>query len=162
CHKRPVVPVAAPPPTTVTVVVPVAVPAAVPMDIPSALPAPAGARLFEQAELAYAMGNYVAAIQGYEKYLQLVPNGNRTDEVLFHVGMAYVLQTEPPPNWQRATANLKRLIDEHPDSPLKATATLILSLRSDADQAANDAKARNQALQQLKSQLDRLKKIDAA
>ena len=162
CHKRPVVALPPPPPTTVTtVVVPVATPAAVTMDIPSSLPIPAGDNLFEQAELAFEMGDYIGAIQGYEDYLQFIPAGNRIDQALFHLGVAYVLQTEPPPNWKQATVNFKRLIDEHPDSPLRPTASLILSLRSDADQLTNDAKARNQVVQQLKSQLDRLKKIDS-
>jgi len=161
CHKRPVATVIPPAPTTVTVVVPVAIPAAVPMDIPSSLPAPAGVNLFEQAELAFVMGDYVAAIQGYENYLHLVPAGDHVDQALFHIGMAYVFQTQPPPNWKQATTSLRQLIDEHPESPLSPTASLILSLRSDADQLASDVKARNQAMQQLKTQLERLKKIDA-
>jgi TolA-binding protein len=161
CHKRPVVTVVPPAPATVTVVVPVAIPAAVPMDIPSSLPVPAGVDLFEQAELAFVMGDYVTAIQGYENYLHLIPAGGHADQALFHIGIAYVLQTQPPANWKRATASLTRLIDEHPESPLSPTASLILSLRSDADQLASDAKARNQAMQQLKMQLERLKKIDA-
>src|ERR1051326_5362336 len=120
CHKRPVVALPPPPPTTVTtVVVPVATPAAVTMDIPSSLPIPAGDNLFEQAELAFEMGDYIGAIQGYEDYLQFIPAGNRIDQALFHLGVAYVLQTEPPPNWKQATVNFKRLIDEHPDSPLR-------------------------------------------
>jgi TolA-binding protein len=131
------------------------------MDIPASLPARAGAALFEQAERAYAMGDYVAAIHGYESYVQSVPSGDHIDQALFHVGMAYVLQTEPPPNWNRATVSLKRLIDEHPESPLGPTAALILSLHSDADQLTSDVKAKNQAMQQLRSQLERLKKIDA-
>jgi outer membrane protein assembly factor BamD (BamD/ComL family) len=107
------------------------------------------------------MGDYVAAIEAYEDYLRFVPDGDRTDQVLFHVGMAYALRTQPPANWRQATASLRRLIYEYPDSPLKPTARLILSLRSDADQLANDAKARNQIVQQLRMQLERLKKIDA-
>jgi TolA-binding protein len=161
CHKRPLAAVAPLPPTTVTVVVPVAVPAPVSIDIRSSLPAPAGASLFEQAELAYAMGDYVAAIQGYENYMQLVPNGDRIDHILFHLGIAYGLRTQPSADWTRATASLKQLVNEHPESPLKPTASLILSLRSDADQLASDAKARNQIVQQLRMQLERLKKIDA-
>src|SRR5215472_12506706 len=107
CHKRPVATVIPPAPTTVTVVVPVATPAAVPMDIPSSLPAPAGANVFEQAELAFVMGDYVAAIQGYENYLHLVPAGDHVDQALFHIGMAYVFQTQPPPNWKQATTSLR-------------------------------------------------------
>jgi len=163
CHKRPGATVAPPPPTLVTVIVPVAVPAPVPvpMDIPASLPAPPGASLFEKAELAFVTGDYDAAIHDYENYLQLLPNGDHIDQVLFHVGLAYVLQIKPPANWTRGTASLRRLVKEYPDSPLKPTATVILSLRSHADQLARDAEARNEIMQQLNAELGRIKKIDA-
>ena len=161
CHKRPAATVALPPPAIVPVVVRVAAPVPVPLDIPASLPAPTGASLFEQAELAFVMGDYHAAIQDYENYLQSDPNGDRIDQALFHVGKAYALQTKPPANWTRATASLRRLVNEHPDSPLKPTATLILSLRSHADKLVRDAKANNETMQQLNAALERLKKIDA-
>jgi len=159
CHKRPQATVVVPeplpprPPEVVHVVVPVAAPVPIPLDVPASLPVPAGAALFEQAVL--------AAIQDYENYLQSVPNGDRTDQVLFHVGMAYVLRTKPPANWTRATASLRRLVNEHPDSPLRPEATLILSLRSRADQLAKDAKATSEIVLELNTELERLKKIDA-
>src|ERR1043166_8989757 len=162
CYRQPhpATTVALPPPTIVTGVVPVEAPAPVPMDVPASLPAPAGTILFEQAERAFLTGDYVAAIQDYEDYLQLIPNGDRVDQVLLHVGMAYVLRTKPPANWKEAAASLSRLVSEHPDSPLRPTASLILSLRSHADQLARDAKTRNEVMQQLNTELERLKKID--
>ena len=161
CHKHPGVTVLMPPPMVVTVAVPVSAPVPVPMDLPASLPAPPEPGLFEQAELAFGVGDYGTAIQDYESYLQWMPNGDRADEVLLHVGIAYVLRPKPPANWQRATANLRRLVNEHPDSPLKPTATLILSLHSHADQLAKDVKERNEAMHQLNTELERLKKIDA-
>src|SRR5437868_12733991 len=91
CHRRPGVSVSLPPPAIVPVVVPVAVAVPVPLDIPASLPPLPGASLFEQAELAFGIGDYDAAIQDYENYLQSIPNGDRIDQVLFHVGMAYVI-----------------------------------------------------------------------
>src|SRR5213594_1388656 len=163
CHKRPQATVVVPEPLPPRPpdVVPVAAPVPIPLDVPASLPVPAGAALFEQAELAFAMSDYEAAIQDYENYLQSVPNGDRTDQVLFHVGMAYVLRTKPPANWTRATASLRRLVNEHPDSPLRPEATLILSLRSRADQLAKDAKATSEIVLELNTELERLKKIDA-
>ena len=64
-------------------------------------------------------------------------------------------------NWVRAKENLQRLVDEYPDSSLTPTAALILSLRSRAVQLARDTKARNEALEQLSTELERLKRIDA-
>lgn len=160
-HKPSGTAVLLPPPVIITVAVPVSAPVPVPMDIPGSLPGSVEPDLFEQAELAFDMGDYVDAIRGYETYLQRMPDGDRVDEVLFHVGMAYVLQTKPPANWQRATANLNRLVNEHPESPLKPTASLILSLHLHADQLAKDVKERNEIMRQLNTQLERLKKIDA-
>ena len=125
------------------------------------MPPAAGTGLFEQAELAFGMADYDTAIHDYENYLQSIPNGDRIDQVLFHLGMSYVLRTKPPANWTRARTNLRRLVNEHPDSPLKPTATLILSLRSRADKLAGDAKTRDEIVQQLNAELAKLKKIDA-
>jgi TolA-binding protein len=163
CHKAPQTKIALPPPTIVTKVVPVPVtlPVPVSMNIPASLPVSEGTMLFEQAEVAFAMSDYVMAIQDYENYLQSVPNGDHVEMALFHAGMAYALQTRPPANWKLATASLTQLVNEHPDSPLKPTATLILSLRSHADELARDAKTRNENLQQLNTELERLKRIDA-
>src|SRR5689334_19929947 len=99
CQKRVVRPIAPPPPTIVTVAVPVAAPAPVSMDIPHSLPVSAGASLFEEAESAFALGDYLGAIQDYENFLQSFPNDDRIDQVLFHLGVAYVLRTQPPPDW---------------------------------------------------------------
>ena len=159
CHRgtRPVV-VSAPP---AIVVVPVATPVPVPFDIPDSLPpmhpTPPPPSLLEQAELAFALGNYPEAIQTYEA----LPSGEQSDQALFHLGIAYVLNDKPTANWVRAKANLQRLVDEYPDSSLTPTAALILSLRSQAVQLARDTKARNEALEQLSTELERLKRIDA-
>ena len=52
-------------------------------------------------------------------------------------------------------------MDEHPNSPYKQPANLILSLRSELDQAAADNKQRDLKIKQLTTELDRLKRIDA-
>jgi tetratricopeptide (TPR) repeat protein len=167
CHQRPRGAVV-PPPVIVPIVVPVAAPVPVAFDIPASLPTPvqelltpAAVSLLEKAELAFVMGDYAEAIEDYENYLRSFPDGDRSDQALFRVGMAYILRTKPPANWTRGTASLKRLVKEHPDSPVRQTAALILSLRSHADQLARDAKARNEVMQQLNTELERLKKIDA-
>jgi hypothetical protein len=159
CHggKRPVV-VSAP----AIILVPVATPVPVPFEIPDSLPpmpsTPATLpSLLEQAELAFTLGNYPEAIQTYEA----LPSGEQNDQVLFHLGVAYVLNDKPTADWVRAKANLERLVEEYPDSSLTPTAALILSLRSRAVQLARDTKARNEAIQQLSTELERLKRIDA-
>src|SRR5262249_2807275 len=99
CHggTRPVV-FSAPP--IVLVVVLVTTPVPVPSDI-SDSPSPMFATspsLFEQAELAFSLGNYPEAIQTYEALLF----GEQNDQVLFYLGIAYVLNDRPMVNWVRA------------------------------------------------------------
>jgi len=161
CHggTRPVVVSA---PAIIPVVVPVATPVPVPFEIPDSLPpmpsTPATLpSLLEQAELAFTLGNYPEAIQTYEA----LPSGEQNDQVLFHLGVAHVIKKKQTADWVRAKANLERLVDEYPDSSLTPTAALILSLRSRAVQLARDTKARNEAIQQLSTELERLKRIDA-
>ena len=155
CHRG-IRPVVVAPPAIVPVVVLVATPVPVPFDIPDSLPPmpPTPTSLLEQAERAFALGNYPEAIQTYEA----LPSRDQSDQALFHLGIAYVLNDA---NRVRAKANLKRLVDEYPDSSLTPTAALILSLRSRAVQLGRDTKARNEAIQQLSTELERLKRIDA-
>jgi len=159
CHRgtRPVAVSAVP--AIVPVVVPVASPVPIPFDIPDSLPPmpPYPPSLLEHAELAFALGNYPEAIQTYEA----LPSGEQRDQALFHLGIAYVLNDKPGANWVRAKENLQRLVDQYPDSSLTPTAALILSLRSRAVQLARDTKARSEALEQLSTELERLKRIDA-
>ena len=113
--------------------------------------------LFEQAELAFASGNYPEAIQTYEA----LSVAEQSDQALFHLGIAYILNDKGTANWGRAKANLERLVEEYPESSLTPTAGLILSLRSRVDHLAKDTKTRDDAIQQLRSELERLKRIDA-
>src|SRR5437773_11525825 len=71
-------PLPPPPPAVFRVVVPVAAPVPVPLDVRASLLVPSGAHLLEQAELAFAMGQYEAAIHDYDSQLQSVLHGTRT------------------------------------------------------------------------------------
>jgi hypothetical protein len=112
------------------------------------------------ADRAFISGNYDEAARGYENYLKSPGDGPR-DEVLFHLALTYALRPAPAGDWTRAAATLKQLIEDYPTSPLKGPATLILSLRTELDQLAADAKQRDLKVKQLTTELDRLKKIDA-
>lgn len=127
---------------------------------PTPAPPPAVAEL-EAADRAFTAGGYDEAAQAYDSYLRAAPDGGQRDLALFRLGLTYVLRTNPAPDWQRATALWKQLVNEHPASPLKPAANLILSLHSEIDQVTADTKTRDQRIRQLTSELDRLKKIDA-
>jgi hypothetical protein len=142
CHKR--VPAAAAPP-------------------PAALPAPSVPLVpaLDQADRAFASGNYDEAAREYDDYLHLTSSGSQRDHALFHLGLTYALRPAPSVDWSRAAAAFKQLTDEFPNSPFKAPANLILSLHSEVDQLNTDSKQRDQRIKQLTTELDRLKKIDA-
>ena len=125
-------------------------------------PAPPAAVVeLEMADRAFTAGAYDEAARAYENYLSASPNGGQRDQVLFRLGLTYALRTNPAPDWQRATALWRQLVNEHPTSPLKPAVNLILSLHSELDQVAADTKTRDQRIRQLSSELERLKKIDA-
>ena len=128
---------------------------------PPALPPPPAAGEIDAADRAFAGGSYDEAARAYENYLRLSPAGEQRDQVLFRLGLTYVLRANPAPDWQRATAAWRQLVNEHSSSPLKPAANLILSLHSELDQITADAKLRDERIRQLSSELERLKKIDA-
>ncbi len=167
CHKRvPVSPLPARPAPTPTVSTPDLAPAPEPTPPPTPPPAPAApspaALALDQANRAFASASYDEAVRGFENYLRLTPSGGEErEQALFHLGLAYALRPAPATDWMRATATLKQLIDEYPNSLLKPPASVILSLHAEVDQASTDAKQRDQRIKQLTTELDRLKKIDA-
>ena len=139
---------------------------------PAPGPAVANVSPLEQANRAFAAGRYEEAGQGYENYLNSPATGDR-DTALFNLALSYILR--PAPDWTTALKNFKDLANAFPKSPLKAPADMLSTLYTDlraaadqnaalrtaADQNAATLKQRDQKIQQLTTELDRLKKIDA-
>jgi hypothetical protein len=160
CHKVKRVPVATFPPPLPPPPVPetVSAPPPTPEPPPPPPPAPAPSPL-EEADRAFASGNYDDAAKVYDNYVKTMTSGPDRDQALFRLALTFILR--PAPDWPHATTNFKQLIDEYPQSPLKPPASLILSLRSDLDKVNTDAKQRDDKIKQLTTELDRLKKIDS-
>jgi TolA-binding protein len=150
CHKRSPV-VASPPP-----------PPPPPAPAPAPAPPPPAVTVspLDQADRAFASGNYDEAARGYENYLRATTSGGQRDDALFHLALTYALRPAPGTDWPRAIATLKQFVDEYPDSAFKSQANLILSLRAELDQVAADSRQRDLRIKQLTTELDRLKKID--
>jgi len=142
CHNR--VPVAAPPPAPPPPAPPPPDPAAVAL---------------KEADGAFRSSNYDEASRGYENYLRLNPAGGPRDQVLFRLGLSYVLR--PAADWQHATSTFRQITTGYPDSPFKPPASLILSLHAQVDQLNLSTQQRDERIRQLTTELDRLKKIDA-
>jgi tetratricopeptide (TPR) repeat protein len=151
CHKRTPVVASAPPPP----------PPPAPAPAPAPPPPAVTVSPLDQADRAFASGNYDEAAREYENYLRATNSGGERDDALFHLALTYALRPAPGTDWPRAIATLKQLVEEYPDSAFKSQANLILSLRAELDQVAADSKQRDLRIKQLTTELDRLKKIDA-
>jgi hypothetical protein len=84
----------------------------------------------------------------------------KPDEALFHLGLMYAVEG-PGRDWQRATAYLKQVVAEFPQSPLRRAAELVLNLHNETTQLTADAEKRELRIRQLTTELERLKQIDA-
>jgi hypothetical protein len=111
------------------------------------------------ANLAYENSDFQDATRHYENYLQLAPDGEQRDYVLLQLAMIQV--SKPAPDWSRGTAWFKQLVEEYPRSPYAPVASTILTLNSQLAQAREDARQRDRVMNQLKGELDRIKKLDA-
>ena len=115
-----------------------------------------------EADRALAAGNYDEAARNYESHARSTTPGDlERDEALLGWALTFALRPAPATDWPRATALLKQLLDESPNSRLKGPVSLILQLHADLDLTASDAKARDLRIRQLSTELDRLKKIDS-
>src|SRR5262245_20917250 len=160
CHKR--APVAASPPPAAKPPSPSPTPTPTPTPpLPTPPPPVVTVSPLEEADRAFASGNYDDAARGYENYLRATTSGGLRDDALFHLALTYVLRPAPGTDWPHAITTLKQLIEEYPDSAFKSQANLILSLRGELDQVTADSKQRELRIKQLTTELDRLKKIDA-
>jgi TolA-binding protein len=115
----------------------------------------------DDADRAFSAANYAKAISRYEDYLKLAPTGNQRDKALFQVGVILALPEYAQHDWDRAVSRLKQLVSEHPQSPFKSAAQIILGLRGEITQLGTDKEKQDQRIRQLTSELDRLKRIDA-
>jgi hypothetical protein len=153
CQKK----VYPPPPPLASVPAPAAAPPA-----PNVLP-------LEQANRAFLANNYDEATRLYESLLPGSPATTdrekaEREKALFYSAIIYALRPAPAADWSKALVNLKQLVTEYPNSPLKGPANALLALRSDLDlgsAAIAEGTKKDQRIRQLTTELDRLKKIDA-
>ncbi len=165
CHRHPKA-VAVPTPVITPVIVRVEAPVPSQFPIPASLPdyvSPPVPGTVErgQADRAFTAGNYDEAIHGYEHFLLVSATPDQRDEVLFRLGLCYLLRNNGTSDWQRGKSTLQQLIMDYPESSLMRPAAVILNLRSQVDELAGNIKAREQSMRQLSLELERLKRIDA-
>lgn len=120
---------------------------------------PTGSPLLEEADLAYLEGRYAAAAQAYEAGLDATPEHEAKEQILFRLGLIYLLpgETYQP---ERAVTILELLQNEYPDGELVPFVPLLLSLQSQIAALREQGLEKEKKIADLTEQLERLKEID--
>lgn len=74
-------------------------------------------------------GDYARAAEAYESRLENDEWLGRKDRVLYRLALIYASAESPLEDRDRARALLQQLLDDHPDSPYRLSALLILELQ---------------------------------
>jgi hypothetical protein len=148
----PIVPPSAPAPVLIS-----STPSAPVPELPSRPVAP-DLVAFDEAGIAFAAADYPRAINRYEEYLKLAPNGERRDQALFQLGLVFALQ--PQPQWNRSITHFKELLSQHPTSHLAAQAQLLVSMQTQIIQLQGERDKQAERARQLGAELERVKRID--
>jgi len=144
-------------------------PAITPSEDPASRPAEAPAPLSKAAEepnrlelglASFQAGDYGGAVQLFEDYVQTCPNAARCDFALLHLFLSRRLLDNSGRSARRAEDALKRLVSEHPNSPYRDSAELILALQAQAESLRSDNKDKEAKIKQLSDELQKLKEID--
>jgi len=105
-------------------------------------------------------GDYGSAVQFFEDYVKVCPNSARCDFALLHLFLSRRLLDNSGRSARRAEEVLKRLVSEHPNSPYRDFAELVLALQAQAEGLRSDNKEKEAKIKQLTDELQKLKEID--
>jgi hypothetical protein len=120
--------------------------------VPSPTPQPAVTAL-DLADQAFESGDYATALGGYRNHLDGEGGDLDADRALFRLGVLHLLNGGPAPDTRTGHALLRRLVREHPESPYRMQAEVILGLASRVDGLESE-------VDRLETQLEALKRID--
>src|SRR5262249_27736976 len=112
--------------------------------------------VIQEADLAYARGDFAGAEAKYEEYLSDATAGDQRDRALFQRAVIYSQREFQAYNPQMTTEFLKRLIADYPYSTLKPVAQVILELQNDNGQLAANREEANHRIQELIAQKDQV------
>ncbi|HVR30512.1 MAG TPA: hypothetical protein VMS86_13380 [Thermoanaerobaculia bacterium] len=118
--------------------------------MPSETPEPLLSAL-ELADQAFAAGDLETALGGYRSYLDAHGAWEAADRALYRLAVLHLTNGGPAP--APANSLLRRLVREHPESPYRAEAELLLALTARVDGLETE-------IERLERQLEALKRID--
>jgi hypothetical protein len=125
-----------------------------PIELPPATPTPpAVATPLELADSAFEAGDYAAARGGYESHLASVDAAVEADRVLYRLAILNLAMNGGGRDAAAGYSLLRRLVKDHPASPYRMEAELILGLSARVDGLATE-------VEKLEGQLEALKRID--
>lgn len=125
-----------------------------PIELPVATATPpAVATLLELADTAFDAGDYASARSGYESHLAGVDATVDADRVLYRLAILNLASNGGGRDTAAGYSLLRRLVREHPSSPYRMEAELILGLNARVDGLEGE-------VEKLESQLEALKRID--
>jgi hypothetical protein len=125
-----------------------------PLELPAATPTPpAIATPVELADSAFEAGDCAAARAGYESHLAGIDAAVDADRVLYRLAILNLAINGGGRDTAAGYSLLRRLVKEHPGSPYRMEADLILGLSARVDGLSTE-------VEKLEAQLEALKRID--
>ena len=133
-----------------------------PSPLPAAEPAPEPPEIdrLATADSAYTSGALTAAASAYEAFLAANPDGDGADRALLQLGLLYTLPDSSVADPTKGRARLRTLVQRFPVSPYSPQARSILALMDEIDRLRGDLQRQKKAAEELKKDLDALKRID--
>jgi hypothetical protein len=113
-----------------------------------------------QAEVLYARADYAGAVRAYEDYVSVRPDDPRSDQVLWRLGMIYLVYGAPDRDSERGEQNLRELSDRFPSSPFREAADYVLALRREVAELRAESERHKQEILTIQSQIEAMKRID--
>lgn len=120
---------------------------------PAAPPPP---NYLELGDQFYDAGDYPAAIAAYSSYLRQNPDGPQNDRVLFRLGLASALPSNPSHDLAQAITYLNQLTSQFPSSPLRTQAELLATLQLQIQQLQLEVEQRGSQIADLSLQMEQL------
>jgi hypothetical protein len=108
----------------------------------------------------FAAGSYQEAALSYEVFIRENPDHPKVDPANFKLGLAYAFVNDSPQSRLRARRQLRRFIENFPESPYRRQAEFILGLHRDIDKLRSESVEKDKQIKRLAEELERLKKID--
>jgi predicted RNase H-like nuclease (RuvC/YqgF family) len=116
---------------------------------------------FGRGEQALVAGDYTAAVQAYERYLERNPEAKDRDYVMFRLAMSLAREGSPAHDPERAMQVLRELAAQYPESPWVIPAQMILEMKSQLQQQDAEIARTEARIAQLSGELDAANRQEA-